>query len=97
MPLDRLDPIIERAEVGGLDSVPDGTDGMVVGNEFIERVGLELDLIALSRLKPRTTASLGLIGRLRRAGLLGDLEQQGLAHGPVPASQGSVEKAQERV
>jgi hypothetical protein len=54
---------------------------MVVGDEFVERIGLELDLVALGRLEPRPAATLGLIRRSRRAGLLGHLEQRGLAHG----------------
>jgi hypothetical protein len=78
--LDGLDPAVQGGEVGGAGGVPDGADGMVVGDELVERVGPELDLIAAGGLVASPPAALGPVRRGGRARLLGDLEQRGLGH-----------------
>ncbi len=59
MPLDGLDPLIQRGQIGLEGVVPDDPHGVFLRDQFLERGGAEADLITNGGLKPRVPISGG--------------------------------------
>jgi hypothetical protein len=77
MPLDGLDPLIQRGEVSLQGVVPDDPYGVLLGDQFVELGSTEADLIADGRLEPRGPDERGT--RLSGLGIrfVGQIEEHG--------------------